>query len=692
MTPLQRFERAIDWLTPDHMKGDMNLRKRARMFLFSHTFGPFLGLPVPLAMYLIDPAPFPHVPILAASILAFWPFLALIKLFPRRYTALALLSVTNLNFAVLWGAFHYGGASSPFLMWYMLMPMLAFFYLGSSKAMRISVFAEIVVGLGTYTTAYLISGKNFPAHIPLEHMVYAGLVSALCSTTYAFFMASYYSSVVDSQSELLKEISRHEETLDELTRAKEDTDRANDALEHAKNLAEARNAELESAKASLEYNALHDALTGLPNRRYLDKILAQHANRCARTGEGVALLHIDLDRFKQINDTLGHFVGDEVLVHVAGLLRYTVRKHDFVARVGGDEFIVVCIVEADDDDGELAETADRIIERIREPVPYEGHLCRLGASVGIALETGDKVSPKSLMVNSDIALYRAKNDKRGRYEFFSEELQAEIVNSKRIADDILRGIEQKEFIAFYQPQFDARSYDIVGVEALVRWKHPIKGILAPAAFLRVAEELGAVATLDQMVLEQAVADFADWQDTGFGIPKVSVNVSARRLNHSELADRLRDLDIRPGALAFELVESIFLDETDETVAQNIRKIRELGVDIEIDDFGTGHASIVSLLNLDPVRLKIDRQFVTPISSSPEKSRVVSSIIEMGKSLGIGVVAEGVETLEQAQILADLGCDVLQGYAFAKPMSAADLQSFVKKQKWRKAVAAGHAAA
>jgi len=691
VTLLRRFEQLIDRLTPEHMKGDINLRKRVRMFLFSHMFGPFLGLPVPLAMYLIDPAPFPHVPVLTASILAFWVFLPLIRLFPHRYTTLALVSVTNLNFAVLWGAYHYGGASSPFLMWYMLMPMLAFFYLGSSRAMRISVFSEIVVGLGAFAAAYLASGKSFPTHIPLEHMVYAGLVSALCSTTYAYFMASYYSSVVDSQSELLKEISRHEETLDELTRAKEDTDRANDALEHAKNLTEARNAELESAKASLEYNALHDALTGLPNRRYLDNILARHADRCARTGEGVALLHIDLDRFKQINDTLGHFVGDEILVHVAGLLRYTARKHDFVARVGGDEFIVVCMVDSDDK-SELAEMADRIIEQIREPVPYQGHLCRLGASVGIALEIGERVSPKSLLVNSDIALYRAKNDRRGRYEFFSEELQAEIVNSKRIADDILRGIEQKEFIAFYQPQFDARTYDIVGVEALVRWKHPIKGILAPAAFLREAEELGAVATLDQMVLEQAVADFAHWQDNGFQIPKVSVNVSARRLNHGELADTLRDLDIRPGALAFELVESIFLDETDETVAENIKKIRELGFDIEIDDFGTGHASIVSLLNLDPVRLKIDRQFVTPISSSPEKSRVVSSIIEMGKSLGIGVVAEGVETLEQARILADLGCDVLQGYAFAKPMSASDLEPFVKKQKWREIVAAGHAAA
>lgn len=218
----------------------------------------------------------------------------------------------------------------------------------------------------------------------------------------------------------------------------------------------------------------------------------------------------------------------------------------------------------------------------------------------------------------------------------------------------------------------------------MRWNHPTKGILAPAAFLKVAEELGAVDTIDRVVLSQAIEDYDRWSALGFQIPKISVNMSSRRLNHSGLIESLRSMPIRPGTITFELVESIFLDESDEIAAYNIDQIKELGIDIEIDDFGTGYASIVSLLKLSPARLKIDRQFVTPITSSVEKRRLVSSIVDMGKSLGIEVVAEGVETMKQSKILRDLGCDVLQGYAFARPMPVSDLEEFVKTQAWRKA--------
>ena len=683
MPLLARLEVFLDWLTPDHMKKDVHTRKRAHMFLISHIFGPFLGLPIPVALFMTDANPYPQVYILAASILAFWPFLLLIKLFPKIYTILALISIMDLNFAVLWGSYHYGGASSPFLMWYMLLPMLAFFYLGATIQMRLAIFSQIILGLGSFVAAYLWAGQHFPVNIPIENMAFAGMLTAFCATIYAFFMASYYSSVVDSQSELIKEITRHEDTLEALTTAKEDTDRANHALKHAKNLAEARNAELESAKASLEYNALHDTLTGLPNRRYLDEILAQHAISCAQDGGSVALLHIDLDRFKQINDTLGHVAGDAMLVHVAEMLRSSVRKEDFVARVGGDEFTIVSRMTSETTEN-LAAMADQIIAKIRQPVPYQGHLCRFGASVGISVESGESIDPKSLLVNSDIALYRAKGRGRDRFEFFSEEIQSQIVNTKRIADDILRGIEQDEFFAYYQPQFDAKTFDVVGVEALVRWNHPTQGILPPAYFLNIAEELNAVTTIDRLILDQAISHFDRWTEAGLNIPKVAVNVSTRRLNDRDLIESLRGMNITPGCISFELVESIFLDETEEIVSWNIDQIKELGIEIEIDDFGTGYASIVSLLKLNPARLKIDRQFVTPITSSREKRRLVSSIIDMGKSLDIEVVAEGVETMAQAKILKELGCDVLQGYAFAKPMAVEELEDFVKNQAWRKA--------
>jgi EAL domain-containing protein (putative c-di-GMP-specific phosphodiesterase class I) len=253
-----------------------------------------------------------------------------------------------------------------------------------------------------------------------------------------------------------------------------------------------------------------------------------------------------------------------------------------------------------------------------------------------------------------------------------------------MADEILHGLEWDEFLAYYQPQFDANTLDIVGVEALVRWRHPVQGILTPDVFLHTAEELNVVSTIDRIILEQTLARHAEWSLDGLVIPHVSVNVSARRLQDEELIGSLSDMAIKPGVLSFELVESIFLDENDELVTWNINQIKELGIDIEIDDFGTGYASIVSLLKLKPRRLKIDRQLVSPITTSPAQRRLVESIIDIGKSLGIEVTAEGVETMEHARILKELGCDILQGHAFAAAMNAADFREFVRTRKWRAA--------
>ncbi len=253
-----------------------------------------------------------------------------------------------------------------------------------------------------------------------------------------------------------------------------------------------------------------------------------------------------------------------------------------------------------------------------------------------------------------------------------------------MADEILSGLERDEFIAHYQPQVDARTFEIVGVEALVRWQHPCRGLVAPGYFLKTAEELNVVATIDRLILEQALADFHGWAAMGLNVPRISVNVSARRLQDSELINGLRNLDIPRNALSFELVESIFLDENDDLITWNVNQIKELGIDVEIDDFGTGYASIVSLQKLKPRRLKIDRQLIKPIVVSKKQRRLIESIIEIGKSLDIEIVAEGVETMEHAAILKDIGCGILQGFAFAKPMSAADFATFATQQRARKA--------
>lgn len=441
--------------------------------------------------------------------------------------------------------------------------------------------------------------------------------------------------------------------------------------------AEVRNSELEDARAQMERNSLHDSLTGLPNRRYLDaQLLAQ--------GQGArvkALMHIDLDRFKQINDTLGHAAGDAMLIHAASILKSNTRQGDFIARIGGDEFVIA--TTTDTGAAQLEALAGRIIEQMRQPVPYEGHECRFGVSIGIAIANPTEPDcTQRLLVDADIALYRAKSSGRNRFEFFNDTLRAEVVRNKRIADDILNGLERKEFLPYFQPQFDAVTLDVVGVEALARWKHPSEGTLAPDAFLKTADELNVVPLIDRSILEQTLWQSTRWKAAGISIPKMSVNVSAGRLYESDLLDSLDGMEIEAGTLSFELLESIFLDEKNDTIVANIEKLKKRGIQIEIDDFGTGYASIISLLHVRPTRLKIDRRLILPIVESESQRRLVASIIDIGRSLNIKIVAEGVETMEHAVILRDLGCDTLQGYALARPMSSEQLMEFVRKESWR----------
>ena len=456
-------------------------------------------------------------------------------------------------------------------------------------------------------------------------------------------------------------------------------------LKRARDLAEARNAELEAARARIEHTALHDHLTGLPNRRYLDAAIEEAANAARENGSRLAVLHIDLDRFKEINDTLGHLAGDQMLVHAASVLTELRGPDEFVARIGGDEFV---FLSTGSSGRNLATLAEAIVAAMRKPVTFNGHICRFGASVGIASQSGHAIDAKQLLVNADLALYRAKNRGRSRHEFFTSDFQAQIIVNKQTADDILTGIEQHRFLPWYQPQFCARTLEIVGVETLARWDHPTRGTLTPDAFLKIAEDLDCVAMIDRIVLEQSLADFAGWQRQGLGIGKISANISSKRLHDPELARSLRALDIAPKSLSFELLESIFLDDCDRTVLENLAEMRKLGIDIEIDDFGTGHASIVSLMKLSPRRLKIDRQLVKPVSRSPGQRKLVGTIVEIGRSLNIEVVAEGVETPAHVAVMRDLGCDILQGYALACPMPAAAIPDFVRRQEWR--AHAGHA--
>jgi diguanylate cyclase (GGDEF)-like protein len=432
----------------------------------------------------------------------------------------------------------------------------------------------------------------------------------------------------------------------------------------------------------IAHDALHDALTGLPNRRYHEKELGERAAKCREEGGGVALLHVDLDHFKEINDTLGHDAGDAMLVHAGQVLKSIVRGTDFVARVGGDEFVVICDIKGNTEF--LSAVADRIIMKMQEPVPYKGQTCRFGVSIGIALQKGKEVDGKQLLMNADIALYRAKNNGRGGYEFFTRALQTEVATHRQMANEIMAGIQRDEFVTFYQPQINARTNEICGVEALVRWVHPTRGLLGPDKFIQIAEESDRVAQIGQSGCGQTLKNMADWKARGLVVPHASVNVSARRLNDPSLVQNLRSLKIPPGTISFEIRESIYLDEADDKVMRNIDQIKELGIDIELDDFGTGYTSIIGLHTIKPKRVKVDRQLVIPIVNDSSRLQIIKSVIDIAKALDIETIAEGVETMAHAKILMDAGCELMQGYGYAGPLGLDDFENYVSGEKWKAA--------
>jgi diguanylate cyclase (GGDEF)-like protein/PAS domain S-box-containing protein len=461
-------------------------------------------------------------------------------------------------------------------------------------------------------------------------------------------------------------------------------------LENATRLAVARSAALEAARKEIEHSALHDYLTDLPNRRYLDRTLRDKSERAQGGASKLAILHLDLDRFKHINDTLGHATGDALLKHVARVLLSCTRADDFVARVGGDEFVILHSLE--ESARPVSALAQDLIATLSKPITLGGHLCRTGASIGIACQEEEDTDATQLLLNADLALYRAKKGGRNRFEFFSSKSYEELVSRKRLADEVLAALEQRAFVPFYQLQFEATSLDIVGVETLARLRTPDGRLHSPDVFLPVANELGVVADIDAMILQTALEDFRHWQQAGLGIPKFSVNVSYERLYDPALTTKLRALDIEPGILSFELLESIFLDRCNEQILERLAELREIGIALEIDDFGTGHASIISLLKVCPRALKVDRELVAGAYGSREQQALLRSIVEIGRSLGIRVVAEGVETEDDIALLRDLGCDSLQGYALAKPMPALELSAYIQRQPWRSEVALSTCAA
>lgn len=428
-----------------------------------------------------------------------------------------------------------------------------------------------------------------------------------------------------------------------------------------------------AAKREIEHQALHDPLTGLPNRRALDAAMtARAAEPCRHT----TLVRIDLDNFKYVNDTLGHEAGDFVLCEVARILREETKAGDIAARVGGDEFVLLLAPDATVEDGSVL--ARRMLGRIRAPKQFENRIVRFGASFGIAGTEGGLVPLGELIIAADAALYDAKAAGRNRVHLYTPELHKQVLYRRTLAVALRRAVASEEFEPFFQPQFDARTFEIAGVETLARWRSPELGLIEPDQFLPVATQLSIVEEIDDIIFRKAIAQIRSLNAEGVVIPKVSLNVTAARIQELSALDS--DLQHSAGLpkIAFEVLESVLVEEQNERFRWGLDRLRDAGIRIEVDDFGSGHASIIGLLHLRPDAMKVDQRLVRPIADDPVACKLLEKIVGMADLMQLTVVAEGVETLRHAELLREMGCDVLQGYAFCEPMDIAALRVFARE--------------
>ncbi|MGN5352636.1 putative bifunctional diguanylate cyclase/phosphodiesterase [Ralstonia sp. L16] len=431
---------------------------------------------------------------------------------------------------------------------------------------------------------------------------------------------------------------------------------------------------LAAANKELAYLALHDNLTKLSNRVLLEDRLTQAIRTAEREKRRFALMFMDLDGFKAVNDVYGHHVGDLLLIDVAQRIGARVRQQDTVARVGGDEFVVLAYVDDPEDAGTLA---GALLEVVREPFMAGGHELRVSTSIGIAIYPGDGGNQHDLLTNADAAMYHAKGLGRNAYSFFEPSMNADVHQQLQLVQDLRRAVERHELVLHYQPKFNAPNGPIMGVEALVRWQHPQRGLVPADEFIPLAEKTGLIVPLGAWVLDEACRQMAQWHREGRTGWTVAVNLSALQFGHVALIDTVRDTLARhaldPRSLTLEITESTAMRDVDASL-QILQQLDAMGVRISIDDFGTGYSSLLYLKRLPASELKIDRGFVRDLAHDTEDAAIVSAIVALGQTLNLRIVAEGVETAEQQAFLTRLGCHSLQGYLLGRPMTAESLSA------------------
>ncbi len=440
---------------------------------------------------------------------------------------------------------------------------------------------------------------------------------------------------------------------------------------------------ISSATRQVAYLAYHDKLTGLHNRSMFVLKLDQGLKDAARHGHRLAVFFVDLDRFKNINDTLGHEAGDHLLKEVSGRFATCLRASDSIARLGGDEFVVMLSGRFDDE--HLASVARKILVAVARPIRLCGQEFRVTASVGISVYPGDGVDERSLMKHADIAMYQAKEDGKNNFAFYRAALNQHSIERLAFESSLRHALDQRHFEVHYQPKVDFRTGSIIGFEALLRWNHADLGQVPPTKFIPVAEETGLIVPLGRWVLETACAQHVAWREQGRPPLTMAVNLSARQFGDDHLLDDvrriLRDTRMEPSCLEFEITESMLMHDVERS-GQVLRAFRDMGIRLSVDDFGTGYSSLANLRQFPIDTIKVDRSFIRDLAENREDKAIADAIIAMGRTLGMTIVAEGVETREQADFLREHGCDQFQGFLFSKAVSPERIAELIDQETAR----------
>ncbi len=423
----------------------------------------------------------------------------------------------------------------------------------------------------------------------------------------------------------------------------------------------------------LEYQAHHDMLTELPNRTLFKERLERSIIEAKRHKNSFALFFIDLDLFKKINDSLGHHIGDKVLIEAAKRFKSTLREEDTLSRLGGDEFTV--ILKDIKAPRNAATVAQKILNKMKEPIKIDTHTLHISASIGIALYPDDATSINDLIKYADVAMYKAKDEGRNNFQFYSEEMTKKALSKVILENSLRTAIKEEEFTVYYQPQYDAKSDTIVGMEALVRWIHPHIGVIPPFEFIPLAEENGLIIDIDRIVMKKAMKQFAQWYEDGLNPGKLALNLSMRQLsdNHfiTYLLQTMKEYNFQSSWLELEVTEGQMMSNPEQSI-RKLKRLSEMGIEIAIDDFGTGYSSLSYLKKLPLNKLKIDQSFVRDLPHDEEDVAITKAIIAIGRSLNLKLIAEGVETIEQKEFMLQHECNYIQGYYYSKPLPAEEI--------------------